>query len=251
MIRSVPLLSLFLLLTLASVVRAQTLPTCGIVDIEGPSEVDPGTPLVLKAKTTGTIHTTKPEFKWTVSAGTITTGQGTEEVIVDTVGLGGLELTATVELSGAPAGCKGSASRTTRVKVPPMVCGFAFDSYGDISSEDEEARLDNFAIQLSNVPLSSGQIIMSAGQVTFKNEAMERLARAKSYLVNVREIDPNRIVTTDCGFTQELNIRFYVIPVGVAPLSCDSSFEVPFSEVKFTKRRSKSSKRQRGLTPNP
>ena len=245
MVRSVPLLSLFLLLTLASAVRAQTPPTCGIVEIEGPSEVDPGTPLVLKVKTTGNIHTTKPEFKWTVSAGEITAGQGTEEITIDTVGLGGLELVATVELSGAPESCKASASRTTRVKVPPPVCGLAFDSFGDIALDDEEARLDNFAIQLSNVPLTSGQIIMSAGQVTFKNEAMERMARAKSYLVNVREIDPNRILTTDCGFTKELNIRFYVIPVGVAPLTCDTSLELPFSEVKFTKRRPKSSKRLR------
>jgi len=245
MVRSVPLLSLFLLLTLASAVRAQTSPTCGIVDVEGPSEVDPGTPLVLKVKTTGNIHTTKPEFKWTLSAGEITAGQGTEEITVDTVGLGGLELVATVELSGAPTGCKGSVSRITRVNLPPPVCGLAFDSYGDISAEDEEARLDNFAIQLSNVPLSSGQIIMSAGQETFKNETMERLARTKSYLVNVRDIDPTRILTTDCGFTQELNIRFYVIPVGVAPLTCDTSSEVPFSKVKFTKRRPKSSKRLR------
>jgi hypothetical protein len=60
--RSIPILSLFLLLTLASAVRAQTPLTCGIVDIHGPSEVDPGTPLVFKAKITGMTHMTKPDL---------------------------------------------------------------------------------------------------------------------------------------------------------------------------------------------
>jgi len=243
--KSIQILSVFLFLTLASVVSAQTPLTCGIVDIDGPSEVESGTPLVFKAKVIGISHTTKPEFKWTVSAGTITTGQGTEEISVASVLLGGQEVTATVELSGAPPGCKRSASRTTSIKAPLMVCGRAFDEYGDISFEDERARLDNFAIQLFNQPLSVGQIIMSAGQTTFENEATERLARAKSYLVKVREADPNRIITTDCGFTKELSIRLYIVGPGVTPASCDNSIEVPFSAVKFTKPRPKSSKRRR------
>ncbi len=83
--RLIQILSVALFLTLASAARAQT---CGIVRIDGPSEVDPGTPLVLTAKTT-MIHTTKPEFKWWLSAGTITTGQGTGEITVDTAELAG------------------------------------------------------------------------------------------------------------------------------------------------------------------
>jgi len=84
--RSIQILSVFLLLTLASVIRAQTPLTCGIVGIDGPAQVDPGTPVVFKTKVTGIIQTTKPEFKWKLSAGTITTGQGTDQITVDTVG---------------------------------------------------------------------------------------------------------------------------------------------------------------------
>jgi hypothetical protein len=149
-----------------------------------------------------------------VSAGTITTGQGTEEIIVDTGGLSGVQVVATVELFGAPLGCNGSASRTTQVKVPAIVCGIAFDQYGDIKFSDEKPRLDNVAIQLINQPLSTGSILMSAGQETFENETSERLARVKSYLVDVREVDPNRIVTVDCGFSQELTIRFTLSRMG-------------------------------------
>jgi len=233
-----------LLLIRVEVARAQTPSTCGIVDVEGPSEVEVRTQVVFKAKITGMTNTTRPQLKWTISAGTITAGQGTQEIMVDSTGLDGVDVIATVELFGAPAGCKASASRTTQVKVSAIDCGLAFDQYGDITFEDEKARLDNFAIQLSNQPLSSGQILMSAGQVTFKNETTERLARAKSYLVDVRKTDPNRIVTNDCGFTRDLNIRLYIVPVGVYPAACDNSVEIPLSEIKFTKPRPRSSKRR-------
>ena len=244
MVRSIQILSFGLLLLLASVIRAQSpLTPCATVVVAGPSEVEPGVALAFNASITGPIHTTKLEFKWTVSAGTITSGQGTDVITVDTAGLGGQEVTATAELTGAPPGCKASASSTTKVK-PPIICGIPFDQYGDIGFADEKARLDNFAIQITNEPLSTGQIIMYAGRETFKDEAAERLARAKSYLTDVRGIDRNRIITTDCGFSGELRITLMVVPTGANPLTCDSSSTIPFSEVQFTKPRPKSSKKR-------
>ena len=244
MVRSVQIFSFVFLLAMASVVRAQSpLTPCVTVEVDGLAEVEPDTALVFDARITGPIPTTKPEFKWTVSAGTIKSGQGTEVITVDTAGLGGQEVTATAELIGATPDCKASASRTTRIK-PPIICALPFDQYGDIKFEDEKARLDNFAIQITNEPLSIGQIIMYAGRETFKNEAAERLARAKSYIVDVREIDRNRIITTDCGFSDELRITLMIFPAGVTPLTCDTSLAIPFSEVKFTKPRPKSSKKR-------
>ena len=240
--RSIHILSVFLLLTLASVVSGQT---CGIAGIDGPTDVEPGTTLQLKVRTTGVLHTTKPEFKWTVSAGTIIGGQGTDQISVDTVGLSGQELTVTVELSGAASGCNASASTTTRIAPPALSCCHPFDEYGDLRFEDEKARLDNFTIQISNIPLSIGYLTMYAGQKTFKNEAAERLARARSYMVKVRKIDPERVVTVDCGFTSELTITLHIVPPGVSPPVCYNPVSIPISEVKFTKRRPKTLKKQR------
>ena len=246
MVRLIQILSVLLLLTLASVVSAQTPATCGIVGIDGPSNtVEPGTPLVFKVRTTGMLHTTKPEFKWKVSVGTITNGQGTDEITVDTARLGGQDISVTVELSGAPLGCNGSASTTAQIGQPPLACGHRFDEYGDIKFEYEKARLDNFAIQLSNEPLASGYIAMTAGEETFQNEATERLDRAKSYIVNVRGIDPVRVVTVDCGFTKDLTIRLWIVPFGATPPDCSVSVGIPLSEVKFTKPRPKASKKRR------
>lgn len=205
--RSLQILSILFILALASAVSAQTPVTCGVVDIYGPATVDPGKPLVFKVKV---LQISKPEFKWSLSVGEISKGQGTDEITVDTAWLGGLIVTATVELTGAPSGCKTSVSRATEVNPPPPTrC--AFDSYGDIKFEDEQARLDNFAIQVLNYPGSSGLILMSAGQRTFKREAADRLARAKSYLVGFRGIDSSRIITADCGFTPDLTPTLWVL----------------------------------------
>lgn len=243
--RSIRILSVLLLLVLASAVRGQTPPTCGVVDVDGPSEVEVGTPLVFKAKIAGLTYTTKPEFKWTVSAGTIMAGQGTNEITVDTTGISGFVVTVTAGLSEVPPGCSGSASRTTNISAPELVRGRLYDEYGDITFEDEKARLKNLSMQLASEPLTTGHILMSAGQETFEKEAEERLARAKSYLVNVREIDPDRIVTFDCGFAKELVIQLYVVPVGATFPQCSNPTQVPLSEVKFTKPRPKSSKQRR------
>ena len=82
--RLIPGFSILFVLTLARVVSAQTPATCGIVGIDGPSEVDPGKPIVFKVRVTNIAHTSRPEFKWSVSAGTIMKGQLTDEIMVDT-----------------------------------------------------------------------------------------------------------------------------------------------------------------------
>ena len=242
MTRSLHILSVFLLLTFASVVSAQTPLTCGIVEVAGPSEVAPGELIVFNAKVTGLTHAQKLELKWKLSAGTIAS-EGGGVITLDTAGLGGVEVIATAELVGAPAGCSGSASKTVRVRAL-IVCGLAFDEYGDLKFGDEKARLDNFAIQLLNDPVSIGYIFMSAGQETFKNETRERLDRAKAYLVNVRKVDANRIVTVDCGFTSSLTIKLRLVPVGGGSPEC-SNPRLAFSEVKFTKPRPKPAKKKR------
>src|SRR4051794_37936705 len=101
--RVIRIFLVFVLLTFGSAVRAQTTTSCGVVDVEGPNEVEVGTALRLKVKVSG-WQITKPEFKWFTSAGTITMGQGSDEVTIDTAGLGGSVLTATASLSNVPSG---------------------------------------------------------------------------------------------------------------------------------------------------
>lgn len=241
--RSLQILSVVLLLTFSSVAHAQTPLTCGLVAVEGPTDVGPGEAIVFTAKVVGLTHTPKAELKWKVSAGTIMSGEGTSVITVDSAGLSGVGVIATAELVGAPAGCSGSAAKTVNVRFG-CILPHKFDGYGDIAFEDEKARLDNFAIQLLNEPNSIAYVFMTAGQETFPNEANERLARAKSYLVKVRKVDANRIVTKDCGFTTDLTITLWLLPVGMEIPPCANVYDSPLSEVKFTKPRPKPAKKR-------
>ena len=241
--RTIQILLISAMLALASSVRAQTTESCGIVGIDGPSEVDPGAPLVFKVKVAN-LRQPSPEFRWYLSLGKIVKGEGTDEITADTTGLGGQVLTATAELMSALSGCKNTDSITTSVKLPPPTDGCAFDSYGDIKFEDEKARLDNFTIQISNYEGSRGIILMYAGQITFKGEAAYRLDRARSYMTNVRGINSSRLITVDCGFRQDLSATLMIVPPEAKLPECTDVGLIPLSEVKFTKPRPKSSKKR-------
>ena len=66
-------------------------------------------------------------YKWTVSDGRITSGIGTSVITVDTYGLSGRELLATVEVSNKASECRciSSATFTAKVYVPiPQASNF-------------------------------------------------------------------------------------------------------------------------------
>jgi len=155
-----------------------------------------------------------------VSAGSISSGQGTSTITVDTTGLGGQSVTATVELGGLDPSCSRTASCTTQIGKPPEGCR-KVDTYGDIRFNDEKARLDNFAIALQNEPGSTGYIIAYGtcegdGPCTHTSciVAQKRLDRAKDYLVNTRGIDASRIVTIDGGCRAEVTVDLFVCGQG-------------------------------------
>ena len=65
---------------------------------------------------------TNVTYNWTVSAGSITNGQGTPSITVDTTGLVGQEVTATVEIGGdLCADCQRSAQSSGSVAAAPPV----------------------------------------------------------------------------------------------------------------------------------
>src|SRR6185436_12912020 len=69
-------------------------PPCASVTVSCPSDVDQGSPITYTAAAGDGSVT----YNWSVSAGTITSGQGTSSIQVDTAGLGGQTVTATVEV---------------------------------------------------------------------------------------------------------------------------------------------------------
>jgi len=182
-----------------------------------PAEVELGAPVTFTASVNGDANVT---YNWTVSAGTISSGQGTSSITVDTNGLGGQSVTATVELGGLDPSCSRTASCTASVKPAPQAPR-KFDEYGNIKFNDEKARLDNYAIQLQNEPTSQGYIIAYGA---CEGEAQARADRAKDYLVNTRGIDGGRLVTVDGGCASELKVELWIVPTGAtAPTASNAN----------------------------
>lgn len=224
-----------IILCLTSVV---TYSQCSIVSLEAPADVIAGDSIKITANLSSKASTEVPTFKWTTSAGTITSVQNTSSITIDTAGLGGISIKITVDVGGVVSPCSTNASTEIRVFSEPA-CGIAFDQYGDLKYQDEKARLDNFAIQLINNQGYFGHIVASAGRRTYPNEASDRLTRAKNYLVKVRKIDPNRIIVVDDGYTEELTVTMWILPGGT-PTLIGLRTRIPRDQVDFTKRRPRS-----------
>ncbi len=193
------------------------IPPCPTLRVDCPTDlIEVGQPITFSANVSGGDPNASITYNWTVSAGTISSGQGTPSITVDTTGLaGGGTITATVELGGVAPECNRTSSCTSTLKETPV--SRKFDEYGNIAFNDEKARLDNFAIELQNNPGAQGYIIAYAGRRARTGEAQSRADRAKDYLVNTRQIDSGRIVTVDGGYKEDLTVELWIVPTGANP----------------------------------
>jgi hypothetical protein len=195
-------------------------PPCPQVSVSCPSDVDAGQPITFTASVSGGDTAATYTYNWSVSAGTITSGQGTSSITVDTTGAGGQSVTATVSIGGADPSCTGTtASCTTGIKPPPRQ-PTRFDEYGNIKFNDEKARLDNYAIQLQNDPQSTATIIVYG---SCEGEAQQRGDRAKDYLVNTRGIEAGRITVVDGGCRSDLTVQLWIVPSGATAPAPDTT----------------------------
>jgi len=93
------------------------------------------------------------------------------------------------------------------------------DEFGNVTCEDELARLDNFTNELLSDVNARGHLIVYGGRRGRRNEAKARAARMKFYLVRNRGLDARRITTVDGGYREELTTELWVVRRGEsAPL---------------------------------
>jgi hypothetical protein len=210
--------------------------TCPTVTVSCPDGVQEGTAATVSANVVTAGTPPVSSFNWSVSGGTITSGQGSSSISIDTAGKGGTSITATVDVVGPDPSCNRTWSCTFQVGgTPPK--SHKFDEYGNIRFNDEKARLDNFAIQLQNEPTATGYII---GYGSCDAEGQTRANRAKDYLVNTRGIDASRIVVVDGGCTPELLVQLWIAPQGAPAPTGDAAGVVspcPDCKKKPTRRR--------------
>lgn len=220
-----------------------TPPPCPTVTLSCLDTVNVGSPATLTANLSGGDPNVTPTFNWTVTAGTITSGQGTPSITVDTTGLGGQSFTATATVGGYDPSCPNTASCTVSV-TQPNVEPREVDEYGNINPDAAKARLDNYAIELQNDTAARAVIIGYGGRVGRAGEAQTRADFARDYLVNQRGIDVGRISTVDGGFREEATTELYIVPTGATEPT--ASPNVDASEVQTTPARRTRAPRRRG-----
>lgn len=192
-------------------VRALSLCPTG-VEILAPDSVEEGAPLTLRASPTSEGPVALGPFNWTISAGTITQGQGEATITVDTTGLGGQSITAAVELGGLAPTCPRPPSRTINVTPKPR----PFAEYGSLTWKAERLKLGEFAIRLQNEPGAEGYIIgYPSRRASRQTNAHAR--RVKNYLISAKHIQNARVKVLLGAARARASTELWIVPQGSAP----------------------------------
>ena len=129
------------------VVSAQTDPSCPKITVTGQAGITvPGDSTAFKASVNDAVMPLSAKFAWTVSAGTIESGQGTSSITVRIPNdLYGYQIKAIVKITEPFSGCKESLTAEAVAESAPFVCGLAPDDYPKLNRNEERARLLNAA----------------------------------------------------------------------------------------------------------
>jgi len=191
---------------------AEVKPVCPAIEISCPTYVAIDQPLTFTSRYSGGVPANvAPVYNWTVSAGTIIEGQGTETIKVDTKGLAGQTVRASLSMGGYNLEC--AADCAVSIPLPKMVSR-KFDEFPDIARNDEKARLDNFGIELQNDPTSTGYVIVYPGRASKRAEVQDHFGRVIEYLVNSRGMDASRIKTIEGPKRDKLYVELWITPQG-------------------------------------
>jgi hypothetical protein len=189
-------------------------PVCPAIEIVCPANIAIDQPLTFSSRATGGVPANVSRvYNWSVSAGTIVGGQGTSTITVDTTGLGGQTVRASLSMGGYNLECSGECGVTIPL---PKINSRKFDEFPDISRNDEKARLDNFGIELQNDPTATGYVIVYPGRSSKRGEVQHHASRIVEYLVHSRGMDERRIVTLVGPSRDQLFVELWLTPQGAA-----------------------------------
>jgi hypothetical protein len=161
-------------------------------------------------------------YIWRVSPANakIVSGMGTSSIMVDSTGLGGQPITASVDVNqGFPEDSSCAQLNTVETLVtktipPPPIEPIPIDEFDSVSFDDEKARFDNFAVQLLNRPDAQGYLIIYQGTAKNAQSAEKASRRALNYLTKNKGIDPRRISITSGGYRAKTGYELWIIPAG-------------------------------------
>ena len=184
--------------------------------------VEAGTPMKFVATLNGKTDNLTLEYEWTVSAGTIISGQGTCAITVDTTGLAnGTNITAEVKVKGLPCDCPNTASETGSVVVTEIIRE-RLDEFGNLPRDEIRARVDAMIIALGNEPNAVGYIVVYGTD----KEIAQREKVIREHIA-FRKYDASRVRFIKGGANPRGEpgawTRFWILPPGAKPPTAEDS----------------------------
>jgi len=189
-------------------VRICECPTISITDPAGIT--NPGETMTFTANASGGTQDAIT-YNWSVSAGTIESGQGTPSITVRVpADMSGGNITATLNAGGFAAECTCTTQFTGSGPVAEKVTARLITEVGNVPHDQVRAQLDIFFSELQNNPSAQGYIINYGTDRQIAER--ERLIRNH---IAFRKFDANRITMVRGGDTGSgINSKLYLVPPG-------------------------------------
>jgi hypothetical protein len=167
--------------------------SCPKIEVTGGGVVRTGEPVSFTASVSGGARLGKIDYEWKASAGTISGGQGTPSMTIDTTGLEGENITAEVKIKGLSANCSNTASEVGAV-MGKIICLRPFDEFGKIPGNEIKARIQNLYVELENNPTGQGYIIIYGTDEEIASRE-KQIRKALDFL----KLDANRVTAVRGG----------------------------------------------------
>ncbi len=191
---------------------------CPTLDVTGGGVVQPGESMFFTANVSGGTATDL-SYNWTVSNGTISSGQGTPSITVDTTGLNNTNIQATVEVTGVGLcdDCRTLRDSETGSVAPGKPDPRLFDQFGRLPDDEIKARIQNLYVELGNNPTAQGYIISYGTDREIA--ARERQIRNAISFLN---LDASRVTLVRGGSTNPTGQRGVYTKVWIVPPGADN-----------------------------
>lgn len=167
--------------------------------------------------------TSNLNYKWKVTPSTarIISGANSATLNVDSTGLGGHRVVATLiaDDGSSDPSCSQSAQAASVVAALPKksIVAQEFDECNSCTYDDQKARLDNLAVEMQSDPSNRVYIIAYGGRMSPLGQVEVLMSRAREYLVSQRGIDASRLVVVNGGFREEDSVELWMVPSGAKP----------------------------------
>jgi hypothetical protein len=194
------------------------------IRLEGPDTVMEGDLITFSAFNQVTGDPVPLNYKWSVTNGRITSGQGTSAITVDTTGMRNQTVNAELDVNDDvySAQCRQLINVPTGVTPPPdKPYAVQCDDFVSKSPDDDKARFDSCMVQVQNLPDAQLYVIIYQGtdKASTTRNTYDRLSkRAMDYLVNVRGLDPRRIqIVRGPDRGPKTTYVMWIVPPGAQP----------------------------------